>query len=181
MINDKNILRGDTITWYTAINKGILCRLKEGGIMWNDKRSIGLSKVCILLFMFLLVAIAVFAPWLTRWFLGFSRAELAGVGNLFLATIYAGFIPAAYLLYSLFGLLRRIEAEQVFITLNVEVLRRISWCCFAGAGIGLFSACYYFPWFFVAVAAAFMGLIVRVVKNVMAKAVELQNEVDYTV
>jgi hypothetical protein len=34
---------------------------------------------------------------------------------------------------------------------------------------------------FVAIAAAFMGLIVRVVKNVLAKAVELQTEVDYTI
>ena len=34
---------------------------------------------------------------------------------------------------------------------------------------------------FLAVAAAFMGLIVRVVKNVVAQAVELKDEADYTV
>lgn len=50
-----------------------------------------------------------------------------------------------------------------------------------GAAISLVSLFYYFPWVFVAVAAAFMGLIVRVVKNMVAKAVELQEEVDYTV
>lgn len=149
--------------------------------MWNDKKSIWLSKLCILLFMCVLIATAISAPWLTRWFLGFSRAELLGAEPFFLATIYVGCVPAGYLLYSLFRLLRRIEAEQVFIIENVESLRRISWTCFAGAGIGCVSAVYYFPWVFVAVAAAFMGLIVRVVKNVVAKAVELQNEVDYTV
>jgi len=47
--------------------------------------------------------------------------------------------------------------------------------------ISFVSVFYYFPWVFVAVAAAFMGLIVRVVKNVVAQAVALQNEVDYTV
>jgi heme exporter protein D len=36
-------------------------------------------------------------------------------------------------------------------------------------------------WFFLAVAAAFMGLIVRVVKNVVAQAVELKDEADYIV
>ncbi|MBS4021864.1 MAG: DUF2975 domain-containing protein [Dethiobacter sp.] len=118
---------------------------------------------------------------LSRWFLAFSRAELQGTEPFFLATIYVGGIPAGILLYNLFGLLRGIEREQVFTTDNVDYLRRISWSCFTGAGIGVFSAFYYFPWIFVAVAAAFMGLIVRVVKNVLAKAVELQKEVDYTV
>lgn len=149
--------------------------------MWNDKKSIGLSKVCVLLFLCVLVVTAVSAPWLTRWFLGYSRAGLEGTESFFLVTIYLGAIPAAYLLYSLLRLLRRIEADQVFIIENVEGLRRISWTCFAGAIVGIVSAFYYFPWIFVAVAAAFMGLIVRVVKNVFAKAVELQNEVDYTV
>lgn len=149
--------------------------------MWNGQKSIILSKWCILLFMCLLIVTVVSAPWLIRWFLSFSRAGLEGTEPFFLATIYTGFVPAAYLLYSLLRLLYRIDAEQVFITENVERLRRISWSCFAGAGISLVSVFYYFPWVFVAVAAAFMGLIVRVVKNVVAKAVELQNEVDYTV
>jgi len=149
--------------------------------MWNDKKSISLSKLCIFLFMSVLIGIVVSAPWLIRWFLGFSRAELKGTEPFFLATIYVGCIPAVILLYSLFSLLRRIEADQVFIKENVECLRRISWSCFMGAGIGFVSVFYYFPWVFVAVAAAFMGLIVRVVKNVVAQAVDLQNEVDYTI
>jgi len=149
--------------------------------MWNGEKSISMSKLCILLFICVLIVTVVSAPWLTRWFLGFSRAELKGTEIFFLATIYAGSAPAAYMLYSLLRLLRRIEAEQVFITENVERLRRISWSCFAGAGISFVSVFYYFPWVFVAVAAAFMGLIVRVVKNVVAQAVALQNEVDYTV
>lgn len=149
--------------------------------MWNGEKSIALSKLCILLFLGLLLAIAVSAPWLTHWFVNFSQAGLKGTESYFLATIYVGFVPAAYLLYSLLGLLRRIDAGQVFIAANVELLRRISWSCFAGAGIALISIFYYYPWFFLAVAAAFMGLIVRVVKNVIAQAVELKNEADYTV
>ena len=149
--------------------------------MWNDKKSISLSKWCILLFMSGLIGVAVSAPWLTRWFLGFSRASLQGAEPFFLTTIYIGSIPAAILLYNLYRLLRRIEVDQLFILENVEALRRISWSCFIGAGIGLGSGFYYFPWIFVAIAAAFMGLIVRVVKNVVAKAIDLQNEVDYTI
>jgi hypothetical protein len=149
--------------------------------MWNGKKSIILSKLCIWLFGGVLIGTAVFAPWLTPWKLNFSPPGIQGTETLFLFTIYVGSVPAAVLLYNLFRLLHRIEEEQVFITENVECLRRISWSCFAGAGISLISIYYYFPWVFVAVAAAFMGLIVRVVKNVVAKAVELQNEVDYTI
>lgn len=146
--------------------------------MWNSKKSIRLSKWCILAFMGLLVAAVVLAPWLTRWYFTFPRLGLNDVERFFLATIYVGFIPAAYLLYNLLRLLSRIEAGQVFTLKNVELLRRISWTCFAGAGIALVSLFYYFPWVFLAMAAAFMGLIVRVVKNVVAQAVELQDEVD---
>lgn len=149
--------------------------------MWNGEKSISLSKFCILIFMCLLILTVVSAPWLTRWFVDFSRADLKAAEPYFLVTIYAGTVPAGYLLYSLFRLIRRIESEQVFITENVEHLRRISWSSFLGAGISLISTFYYFPWVFVAVAAAFMGLIVRVVKNVVAQAVMLKNEVDYTV
>ncbi len=148
--------------------------------MWNGRKSISLSKLCIRSFMGLLVATVVSAPWLTRWFLDFSRAG-QGTEVFFLVTIYVGSVPAVYLFYNLFRLLDSIEAEQVFITKNVERLRRISWSCFIGAGIACGSAFYYIPWVFLAVAAAFMGLIVRVLKNVVAQAVALQDEVDSTI
>jgi heme exporter protein D len=185
MLYKNNILFFDNMVLYINIISVILqpkhfTRLEDEG-MWNDKKSLNLSKLCILFFMTGLLGTIVSAPWLTRWFLNFSRAELQGAEPFFLATIYVGGMAAGILLYNLFGLLRRIEKEQVFIKDNVEYLRRISWSCFFGAGIGVASAFYYFPWVFVAVAAAFMGLIVRVVKNVLAKAVELQNEVDYTI
>ena len=149
--------------------------------MWNDKKSISLSKLCVLIFTVMLIGIALSAPWLVRWLLDFSRADLVGKEAYFLLTIYSGSIPAAVLLFCLYRLLHRIELEQVFIAANVEYLRRISWSCFAGAIICFASTLYYFPWIFVAVAAAFMGLIVRVVKNVIEQAVELKNESEFTI
>lgn len=98
-----------------------------------------------------------------------------------MVTIYSGSVPAAILLFSLYRLLHRIELGQVFIAINVEYLRRISWSCFSGAIICFASTTYYFPWVFVAIAAAFMGLIVRVIKNVIAQAVELKNESELTI
>lgn len=149
--------------------------------MWSGENSIRLSRICVLVFSLLLAGVALSAPWIVTWFLDFSRADLTGNDMFFFITIYSGVLPAAWLLHQLYRLLRNLELGQVFIQANVEALRRISWCSFAGALICLVSALYYIPWIFVAVAAAFMGLIVRVVKNVFAQAVELQNESELTI
>lgn len=163
------------------IIKGASPDRERKNCMWNGEKSIILTKLCIVIFMGLLLAVVVSAPWLTDWFTDVSQAGQGENRAYFMATIYVGFVPAAYLLYSLFKLLRRIETGQVFTAENVELLRRISWTCFAGAVVALISLFYYTPWAFVAIAAAFMGLIVRVVKNVVAQAVELKNEADYIV
>lgn len=149
--------------------------------MWNGEKSITLSKLSVLVFAVMLFCTILTAPWLVRWLMDFSRADLVGKEVFFLSTIYIGSVPAAVLLFCLYRLLRHIEIGEVFIAANVEYLRRISWSSFAGAIISFASIPYYFPWAFVAVAAAFMGLIVRVVKNVVAQAVELKNESELTI
>ncbi len=149
--------------------------------MWNGEKSIILSKLCVLAFAAMLACIALTAPYIVKRLIGFSRADLVGKEVFFLATIYSGCVPASVLLFSLYRLLRHIELGQVFALENVEYLRKISWSCFMGAIICLLSVSYYFPWIFVAVAAAFMGLIVRVVKNVIAQALELKNESELTI
>ena len=146
--------------------------------MWTDSKSILLSRIAVVLFMAALVAAAVSAPWLMGRLFIFDSWETAVS---FLVTVYVGSIPAALLLISLFCLLRRIEKGAVFIQKNINALRFISWYCFAGAVISLASSFYYISWIMVSVAAAFMGLIVRVVKNVFSKAVALQDDADHTI
>ena len=149
--------------------------------MWNDKKSLILSKLCILLFMALLVVCAVCAPWIAYVLVSSSVSAAEAGKTLFMVTIYIGCVPAAGLLICLYLLLWRIGKERVFIKENIECLRHISWCCFAGAVICLASGFYYLPWLAVGVAAAFMGLVVRVIKNVVEKAVSLQDDADFTI
>ena len=146
--------------------------------MWNDRKSLTLSKCCVVAFMALLVACAILAP--SGFILFTGLIEMSKKGY-FLATVYTGCIPAGALLVLLYILLHRIGRGRVFIAKNSECLRYISWCCFAGAVISLASAFYWFPWSAVCVASAFMGLVVRVIKNVVAKAVSLQDDADYTI
>ena len=77
--------------------------------------------------------------------------------------------------------LRRIEAGAVFVPANVTALRRISWCCAGAAVVCLAAAYIYLPFAFLGVAAAFMALIVRVLKNAFAQAVHMKDELDYTI
>ena len=51
----------------------------------------------------------------------------------------------------------------------------------AGGGLCLLSMFYYPPFGVIAFAAVFVGMIVRVVKNVMAEAVALKEEADFTI
>ena len=146
--------------------------------MWNNRKSLILSKCCVILFMALLLACAILAP--SGFSLFYGLIEISNKPY-FLATVYIGFAPAAALLVFMYILLYRIGLGLVFVRQNTECLRYISWCCFAGAAISLVSSFYWFPWSAVGVASAFMGLIVRVIKNVVEKAVSLQDDADFTI
>ncbi|MCL2046495.1 MAG: DUF2975 domain-containing protein [Oscillospiraceae bacterium] len=146
--------------------------------MWTEKRSLVLSKCCVVAFMIMLAVAAVLAPRAFRaWVVYMPEQRMV----YFRATVYIGLVPAVSLLLLLYGLLHRIGVGEVFVSKNTDCLRYISWCCFAGAAVSMASAFYWFPWCAIGVAAAFMGLIVRVIKNVVAKAVSLQEEADYTI
>jgi len=131
--------------------------------------------------MVLLVACMVSAPWLAARLISISLPAQNAGQTLFLITIYTGSAPAAALLVFLYALLRKIGVGQVFINENVAYLRYISWCCFVGAVISIASGFYYVPWIAPGIAAAFVGLILRVVKNVFAEAVALREESDLTI
>jgi len=149
--------------------------------MWNESKSLMLSKVSVWLFMALLVVCLVLAPRLVARLI-FMSSPASDAGNaLFLLTIYAGAIPAGALLAVFNIFLSRIGKGIVFARENIRSLRQISWCCFIGAVICTLSALYYLPWLAIGVAAAFMGLIVRVVKNVFSKAVSLQDDAELTI
>jgi hypothetical protein len=149
---------------------------------WNHNRSLVLSQGFILLFALLLIVVDLTAFWLAEWFVGFSL-PLEGMKdrNLLLVTIYSGSVFAWILLYSLWQLLRNMQKSIIFEAINIRHLRWASWACFAAAIICLISTLYYPPLMIIAIAAAFVGLIVRIIKNVFAEAEAMKTELDYTV
>lgn len=149
--------------------------------MWDSKKSLMLSKVCTVLAGVAIVGCMIYGPWLARWLIKFSFHASPPHFPLFMVTMYVGGAVALLLIFCLFLLLNNISRDEIFTAKNVRLLRHISWCCFVGAGITGASMLYYLPWGIVCIAAAFVGLIVRVVKNVIAQAIVLKEENDLTV
>ena len=149
--------------------------------MWNDNKSLVLSKVCVVAFMALLLVCAVLAPRLVAQLMRMSSQAHSAGAAVFLWTLYLGCVPAAAILVSMLRLLQRIGTGDVFVGKNVACLRFMSWCFFMGGVICIVSSLYYAPWLPIGITAVFMGLVVRVVKNVIAKAVSLQDDADYTI
>ncbi|MBQ9121113.1 MAG: DUF2975 domain-containing protein [Clostridia bacterium] len=81
----------------------------------------------------------------------------------------------------LFVLLLRVRRELVFTHASIALIRAISWCCFlvglAFAAVGI----YFRVAWCVTLLAAFLGLCVRVVKNVIEEATAIKSENDLTV
>lgn len=101
------------------------------------------------------------------------------------AVILAAFyvcVPAVlYGLWCIERLLRNILKEDVFIQSNVRYIRRIRWCCAGVSVLCIPAACVYQPLIFMVVIMGFLAMVVSVVKNVMAAAVEMREENDLTV
>lgn len=148
---------------------------------WNHNQSIRLSRAAVYLCMGLWVAVCGTAPWLLPLALRLWAPALLFRRACFLMSLYALAVPAAIALWELHCLLQNIGAAKVFLPQNVKLLRGLSWCCFLAALLSGVSAFYWLPFLAVAGAAAFMGLILRVVKNVFAEAVFLKEENDYTI
>ena len=147
---------------------------------WSKNSSIELSRACVILFMVLLAALDIACYWAVGWFV---RLRLMDRDYIFfmMTTIYlcSGF--GWVLLVRLWQLLQNIRAQLVFDARNVRLLRQVSWCCVGAGAVCLVSCLYYLPFIAVAIAAGFMALIVRIVKNIFQQAIDMKSELDLTI
>lgn len=142
--------------------------------------SIRLTLACIYVFSLILLAVDLFAFRGIGWYVAWRGMRPESVMRI-TVTLYAASVFGWICLWALWRLLKNMKAELVFDGGNVRLLRIISWCCAFAALIFLVGGFCYPPFFLVAVAAAFMMLIVRVVKNVFQQAIEMKSELDLTI
>jgi len=155
--------------------------------MWNRKRSVKLSIAVCFIFVAILTACLFFGPLAVKFWFGVYRgwnengSAMKDMITLFSTAFYPSSVFGYITLYCLLKLLFNIKNDKIFITSNVKYLRIISWCCFAVAIITFVGGIFYIPFSCISVAAAFVGLMLRVVKNVMQNAVEIKQENELTI
>ena len=113
--------------------------------------------------------------------LGITKVE-GSDENIILGLAYVALVFITLIDILLFMLLQRVKAGKVFTPESVALIRGISWGCYLVAGVFCGLATYFtFVALLVAFVAVFLGLCLRVVKNVIEEATEIKAENDMTV
>ena len=147
----------------------------------KDNRSIAVTKILVALFgaALLLLDIAIFPiEHALSNALPFWDAERSAC---LVLCLYLCNVPAVILLRSMWQLLQALQQGSVFVSENVMLLKRISTCCFAACLCFLFFCWKIYMLLIPALAAGFVGLVVRIVKNVFEQAIPMKDELDFTV
>ena len=155
--------------------------------MWTKDKSLFLSRILTLTAAGVCIFVAFFIPTIAEWYHYMMTVEVAGIldrDTMELPMCITMYLCDALALAALWNLhipLRNISRDEVFIPKNTSCLRRISWICMAaGAALiifGLWSSIFAF----IGMVAIMFGLIMRVLKNVFEKAVEIKSENDFTI
>ena len=129
---------------------------------------------------FSVLALAILLPWLMDLYIAARPLDSDAQKAIFLA-YYACTPVVLFALWNIEWLVRRILAGDVFIPNNVRRISRLRWCCLLVSLICLPATFFYLPLLFMVVIMGFLGLVVSVVANVMAAAVEIREENDMTI
>ncbi|NLI93445.1 MAG: DUF2975 domain-containing protein [Peptococcaceae bacterium] len=148
--------------------------------MWNPNRSVILSSICTKAAIALVIISAFAMPYLIPTYVNYTGKTPEIIPSL-LITVYACALPGLVSLICLDRLLANIRREEVFAEKNVKLLRALSWCSFVVSAILFISGFYYILFVIIAVCAAFLGLILRVIKNVFERAILIKQENDFTI
>lgn len=165
--------------------------MKKTDKIWTSRMSLTLSRVIVWVLAVIFSAAVVYTSLsliISKlesvelvWDFGLLVFEFGLDPVAFYTAFYFCAVLAFTALFYLNRLLKNIAEDRIFIEENVKILRILSWCCyFVGITMAVYSLEAY-PFVIIAAAAAFFGLIIRVLKNVFAKAVEIKEENDATI
>lgn len=153
----------------------------------SNKHSTILSLVIAAIFLVLCIAGCFYVPFLVRLFVNIDRlirpnAPMPQSGATVLTVaFYAILFICLIVSILLLLLLLRVRRNSVFSKLSVSLIRGISWCCFLFAFCFAVVGLYFVLAYTIVVATVFLGICIRVVKNVIEQAIEIKNENDLTV
>jgi len=148
-------------------------------IKWTSENSLKLSRILTTAVLVLACGILFLIPIITQWYDDVSGKE--PIMPVLTVCFYLCDIIAILALWELNLLLKNISKQELFTERNTKCVRIISWCLFGVAAVFAGLSFWRLLALLVAVIAAFVGLILRVVKNMLATAAEMREENDYTI
>ena len=156
-------------------------------LLWNSKKSIILTKFCILTLMVISVIMMFYGRYLISRFLsmtGGAKINISKELSLYIIT-FISYILGIIALLTLFCMLKfivNLENDLVFVPQNIKWLRFISYGCLSAGSLLIITTVIYHKLYIVlSLAALFMMLIVRVIKNAFEQAVKMKEELDLTI
>ncbi len=147
--------------------------------MPHDRKSLLITLIIDRIGIAVWVMCVFFVPYIAKWYDMYSNKEPIFIQVITL--LYLAMIPAAVILIMLNKLLSNIRNEKIFEHDNVNCLRVISYCCFIIALIAGVMMIWRILALVVVIAFSFVGLLLRVLKNVFEQAVLIREENDLTV
>lgn len=144
---------------------------------WSARITIALCGLIIAA----LVSMVFVMPGIADWYYFGIRRGAAGDGKPLLYAFYCC-VPAAFLaIYHLIRLMVNIHKGDVFVLRNVTHLRYLAWCCAWVSLVTLIAGYFYMPLLIISFAAIFLCLFIRVIRHIMAAAVDIKNENELTI
>ena len=147
--------------------------------MIGKSNSLTLAIIFTALFAGVLAVLTFAGPWIVRGMCVLFHREYL---EQFLVIVTYAAVPAGWgAIYCLFRLLFNIRKETVFDVKNVTLLNVLSLLCIYVGLISAAGAMKFVVFALISAAAFFVGLMVRVVSIIIAKAIEIKEENDMTI
>ncbi len=148
-------------------------------INWTKERSLAFTRFLTISFLVVAGALIFLIPFITIWYDSVSGKDPIVI--VLSVCFYLCDIIAIVALWNLLRLLTNISKQELFTEKNAGCVRVISWCCYGVAAVFAVLTFWRLLALIVAFIAAFVGLILRVVKNMLTAAAEMREENDYTI
>ncbi len=153
----------------------------------SNKLSTRISIILAVIFLIGCIITVFFLPRITNVLINVddgigNRDEITEIGRIFVHILaYAVLLDVILADIMLLYLLMRVKNSLVFTEISVALIRGVSWCCMLlGLIFGLLGI-YFQLAFIVAFAGIFLGICLRVTKNVIEQATIIKSENDLTV
>lgn len=144
-----------------------------------ENKSIILSLVFTTLFALAMLFLTVTIPWLVPFLCEIlkHKKDVAFMTIVAYLAVPAGW-GAVVLLYKI---LLNINNKKVFINDNVKFLNILSYLCLYVGIVSAVASSKYIAFVFVSISAFFIGLIIRIVRNIIEEAIKFKEENELTI